>query len=175
MSVLGYPDPAIEVRPAASFLGFFAALANVATARDVSLAEAESALSEGEASIGRGIESIARLLANNRGATERGEQVPWDYLIERLGYYEAEAARDLTQIRRLVDRILLLARRAEPRSGRRAQTLARRQEDAVIRFIEALRDARWQAMAMRAHVDDASHIGPIFADAAALRGYLANG
>jgi hypothetical protein len=56
-------------------------------------------------------------------------------------------------MRRLIDRILAGAHDADPAIGRRARALARRQEDAVLRFVEALRDARWQMMALRAHFD----------------------
>jgi hypothetical protein len=56
---------------------------------------------------------------------------------------------------------------------RQARSMGRRQEDAVARFIEALRDARWQAMAARAHFDPTSRAGPVFDNTAELRRYLA--
>jgi hypothetical protein len=169
MNVQTYTDPALDVRPASAFVGFWAALANLTSPGEASLAEAETALAEGEANIDRGIEAIARLVANSRLAAERGERIEWDYLIERLGFYETDAARDLWRIERLVARLLMLV----PAQARRARTLARRQQDAVARFVEALRDARWQAMASRAHFDSASRGGRVFSDTAELHRYLA--
>jgi hypothetical protein len=169
MNVQTYTDPALDVRPASAFVGFWAALANLTPPGEASLAEAETALAEGEANIDRGVEAIARLVANSRLAAERGERIEWDYLIERLGFYEADAARDLSRIERLVARLLMLV----PVQARRARTLARRQQDAVARFVEALRDARWQAMASRAHFDPASRGGRVFSDTAELHRYLA--
>ena len=169
MSVVAYTDPALEVRPASAFVGFWAALANLTPPDEASLVEAETALNEGEANIDRGVEAIARLVANSRLAAARGEPIEWDYLIERLRFYETEAARDLSQIEKLVARIL----RFVPAQMRHARTLARRQQDAVVQFVEALRDARWQAMASRAHFDPASRGGRVFSDTAEFRKYLA--
>jgi hypothetical protein len=89
--------------------------------------------------------TIARLIANSRLTAENGGRVDCDYLIERLEFYETEAARDLSQIHKLVERILKFIRDAEPRIARRARGMGRRQEDAVARFVEALRDARWRS------------------------------
>jgi hypothetical protein len=50
--------------------------------------------------------------------------------------------------------------------------LARRQENAVARFAEALRDARWQMMALRAHFDPDSVPGPTFDDPAEMRRFF---
>ncbi len=174
MNVPAYTDPTLEVRPASAFVGFHAALANTKAPREVRLAEAEIALAEGEANINRGVEAIARLVANSRVAAENGGRIDWDYLIERLEFYETEAARDLSEIQKLVDRILTFIRDAGPGITRRARSMGRRQKDAVARFVEALRDARWQAMASRAHFDPDSRSGPVFDDAAELRRYLAN-
>lgn len=129
MSATAYTDPALEVRPASSFVSFLAAFASLVPPHSASLAEVEAALAYGEADIDRGIEAIARLVANSRLAAERGEQVPWDYLIERIEFYEAEAVRDLSQIRRLVARILIFLGGALPTERNRARALARRQED----------------------------------------------
>ena len=176
MSVPAYSDPAIETRPASAFVDFCAALANVKAPGEVRLAEAESALVEGETSINRGIEGIARLVANARAAAERGERPDWDYRIERLEFCEAEAARDLGRIRKLVDRILAslaLVRDGDSAFARRARGMARREAEAVARFAEALRDARWQMMALRAHFSADARSGPSFEDPAALRRHLA--
>jgi hypothetical protein len=124
------------------------------------LAEAEITLAEGEAAINRGIEAITRMVANDRAAAGGGGRLDRDYRIERLEFYEAEAARDVSRMRRLVDRIL-------------AGALARRQEDAVSRFVEALRDARWQMMALRANFEADSRDGPTFNNAAEMHHYLA--
>ncbi|SRR6266404_3350368 len=172
MNFPAYTDPALEIRPASAFVGFCAALANVKASGEVRLAEAESALVEGEADINRGLEGIARLVANCRADAERGGRVDWDYLIERLEFYEKEAARDLSRIQKLIDRILMTVRDAEPGITRRARGMARRQEDAVARFVEALRDARWQAMAARAHFGSGSGAGPTFDNPMELRRYL---
>jgi hypothetical protein len=174
MSVTPYTDPSLEVRPASAFIGFWAALANVTVLRETALDEAEIALAEGEANINRGVEAMARLIVNSRIAAGRGELIHWDYLIERLEFYETEAARDLAQIKKLVDRILTSIRAAAPVDARRARALAQRQKDAVARFVEALREARWQAMASRAHFDPASRSGPVFENSVELRRYLAN-
>jgi hypothetical protein len=173
MNLSAFTDPALEIRPASAFVGFCAALANVKAPSEVRLAEAEIALAEGEADIDRGVEAIARLIANERIALESNSQIDWDYLIERLEFYEAEAARDLSRIRKLVDRILMFVRDAEATTSRRAREMARRQEDAVVRFVEALRDARWQAMALRAHSASDSRTGPVFDNLAELHRYLA--
>jgi hypothetical protein len=165
-------DPAVGAQPSPAFMGFFAALANVRATGEARLAEAESALAEGEAAINRGIEAIARMVANDRAAAESGSRLDLDYRIERLEFYEAEAARDVSRMRRLVDRILAGARDADRAIGRRARRLARRQEDAVLRFVETLRDARWQMMALRAHFDPDSRSGPIFDNPAEMRRYL---
>jgi hypothetical protein len=77
-------------------------------------------------------------------------------------------------MRRLIDRILAGERDADPAIGRRARALARRQEDAVLRFVEALRDARWQMMALRAHFDGDPRNGPTFDNPAQMRRYLAS-
>jgi hypothetical protein len=174
MDIPAYTNPVLEVRPASAFVGFCAALANLKAPGKVRLAEAETALAEGEADINRGVEAIARLIADSRIAAEGGGRIDWDYLIERLEFYEAEAARDLSQIRKLVDRILTFSRDTEPVIVRRARGMGRRQEDAVARFVEALRDARWQAMAARAHFDPGSLAGPVFDNPTELRRYLAN-
>jgi|SRR5271167_3510496 len=64
--------------------------------------------------------------------------------------------------------------RATPiRQSAAARALARRQEDAVLRFVEALRDARWQMMALRARFDADSRDGPTFDNPAEMRRYLA--
>jgi len=174
MDVRAYSDPTLEVRPASAFVGFHAALANTKAPSERRLAEAGIALAEGEAYISRGVEAIWRQMANYRHAAENGGQIDWDYLIERLRFYEAEAARDLSQIQKLVKRLLTFIRDAEPKIARRARSMGRRQEDAVTRFVETLRDARWQAMASRAHFDPDAHAGPIFDDIAELHRYLAN-
>ncbi|MBV8119962.1 MAG: hypothetical protein JO081_08515 [Alphaproteobacteria bacterium] len=174
MSATAYTDPALEVRPASSFVAFLAAFADLARSHGANVAEVEAALASGEADIKRGIEATARLVTNSRIAAERGEPVAWDYLIDRLEFYEAEAARELSQIRRLVDRLLTFLGGAPPAERRRARALARLQEDAVVRFVEGLRDARWQAMAARAHFDPAAHGGPVVNDIAELRRYLAS-
>ncbi|MGH7062953.1 MAG: hypothetical protein ACREET_02620 [Stellaceae bacterium] len=101
-----YLDRAVGAQPSPAFMGFFAALAHGRASGEVRLAEAELALAEGEAAIQRGIEAIARMVANDRAAAEGGGRLDWDYRIERLEFYEAEAARDAAKIRRLVDRIL---------------------------------------------------------------------
>jgi hypothetical protein len=173
MSGSVYTDPALEIRPSSAFVGFWAALADMKAPGEARLAEAENALAEGEANINRGIEAIARLIANQRIAEENGIRIDWGYLIERLEFYEAEVARDLSRIRKLVDRILMLVRDVEPTVSRRARAMARRQEDAVVRFVEALRDARWQAMALSAHSAPDAHTGPVFDNPAELRRYLA--
>ena len=173
MDGLTHLDPAVGAQPSPAFIGFFAALANLRATGETRLAEAEITLAEGEAAINRGIEAIARMVANDRAAAEGGGRLDWDYRIERLEFYEAEAARDVSRMRRLVDRILAGARDADPAIGRRARALARRQEDAVLRFVEALRDARWQMMALRAHFDADSGEGPIFDNPAEMRHYLA--
>jgi hypothetical protein len=173
MDGLSHLDPAVGAQPSPAFIGFFAALANLRATGEARLAEAEITLAEGEAAINRGIEAIARMVANDRAAAEGGGRLDWDYRIERLEFYEAEAARDVSRMRRLVDRILAGARDADPASGRRARALARRQEDAVLRFVEALRDARWQMMALRAHFDADSRDGPTFDNPAEMRHYLA--
>lgn len=174
MKAAAYPDPALEVRPASAFVGFLAAFANLPPPESESLAAAEAALAYGEADINRGIEAIARLLTNSRMEAEGGERVYWDYLIDRLEYYEAEAVRELAQIRRLVDRLLRFIGGASSADRVGARALAKRQEESVVRFVESLRDARWQAMAARAHFDAASRGGPIFEDGGELRGSLAN-
>lgn len=174
MNVPAYSDPTLEVRPASAFVGFHAALANTQAPSEARLAEAEIELAEGEAYINRGVEAIWRLIADSRRAEETGDQIDWDYLIERLKFYETEAARDLSQIRKLVSRLLIYIRDAEPNIARRARGMGRRQEDAVARFVETLRDARWQAMASRAHFGPDLHTGPIFDDSAELRRYLTN-
>jgi hypothetical protein len=174
MNVAAYTNPMLEVRPASAFVGFCAALANVSAPAEVRLAEAEIALAEGEADISRGVEAIARLIADSRMAAGNGSRIDWDYLIERLEFYETEAARDLSKIQKLVERILKFIRDVEPGIARRARGMGRRQEDAVARFVEALRDARWQAMASRAHFDPDSRAGPVFDNTAELRRYLAN-
>jgi hypothetical protein len=173
MNIVALTDPALEIRPSSAFVGFCAALADMKAPGEVRLAEAEIALAEGEANIDRGIEAIARLLANQRLAAESNNQVDWDYLIERLEFYEAEAARDLSRTQKLVDRILTFVRNAEPTVARQAREMVRREENAVVRFIEALRDARWQAMALRAHSAADSRTGPVFDNPAELRRYLA--
>jgi hypothetical protein len=165
-------DPAVSAQPSPAFMDFFAALANVRASGEARLAEAESTLADGEAAINRGIEAIARMVANDRAAAESGGRFDWDYRIERLEFFEAETVRDVSRMRKLVDRILAGARDADPASGRRARVLARRQEDAVLRFVEALRDARWQMMALRAHFDADSRTGPIFFNPAEMRRYL---
>lgn len=174
MSAAAYPDPAIEVRPASAFVGFLAAFANLPPPHGESLPAVEAALAQGEVDISRGIEAVSRLVINRRMAAERGEPVAWNYLIDRLEFYEVEAVREVAQIRRLVHRILAFIGVASPTDRASARALARRQEDAVVRFVEALRDARWQAMAARAHFDDASREGQIFDDGKRLRRTLAN-
>ena len=174
MNAAAYTNPVLEVRPASAFVGFCAALANVRAPDEVRLAEAEIALAEGEADINRGVEAIARLIANSRMTAENGGRIDWDYLIERLEFYETEAARDLSQMQKLVERILRFIRDVEPGIARRARSMGRRQEDAVTRFVETLRDARWQVMASRAHFDPDSRAGPVFGNTAELRRYLAN-
>jgi bacterioferritin (cytochrome b1) len=104
---------------------------------------------------------------------ESGSQIDWDYLIERLEFYEAEAARDLSRAQKLIDRILMFVGDAEPTVARRAREMVRRQENAVVRLFEALRDARWQAMALRAHSAPDARTGPIFDNPTELRRYLA--
>jgi hypothetical protein len=173
MDGLAHLDPAVGAQPSPAFIGFFAALANLRATGEARLAEAEITLAEGEAAINRGVEAIARMVANDRAAAADGGRLDWDYRIERLEFYEAEAARDVSQMRRLVDRILAGARDADPAIGRRARALARRQEDAVLRFVEALRDARWQMMALRAHFEADSRDGPTFNNPAEMRHYLA--
>jgi hypothetical protein len=173
MDVPTYTNPVLEIRPASAFVGFCAALANVKAPGKVRLAEAEAALAEGEADINRSVEAIARLIANSRIAAEGGGRINWDYLIERLEFYETEATRDLSQIQKLVERILMFIHDSEPGIARRARGMGRRQEDAVARFVEALRDARWQAMAARAHFEPDSLAGPVFDNTAELRRYLA--
>jgi hypothetical protein len=174
MNVSAYPDPALEIRPASAFVGFWAALANVEAPSEVRFAEAETALAEGEAEINRSVEAIARLIADSRIAAEGNRTVDWDYLIERLEFDEGKAARDLSQLQKLVNRILEFARDAEPATSRRARGMARRQENAVARFVEALRDARWQAMALRAHFAPDPSTGPVFDNPEELRRYLRN-
>jgi hypothetical protein len=166
-------DPAVGAQPSPVFIGFFGALANLRATGEARLAEAEITLAEGEAAINRGIEAIARMVANDRAAAEGSGRLDWDYRIERLEFYEAEAARDVSRMRRLVDRILAGAHDADPAIGRRARALGRRQEDAVLRFVEALRDARWQMMALRAHFEADSRDGPTFDNPAEMRHYLA--
>jgi hypothetical protein len=173
MDGLTHLDPAVGAQPSPAFIGFFAALANLRATGEARLAEAEITLAEGEAAINRGIEAIARMVANDRAAAEGGGRLDWDYRIERLEFYEAEAARDVSRMRRLVDRILAGARDADPAIGRRARALARRQEDAVLRFVEALRDARWQMMALRANFEADSRDGRTFDNPAEMRHYLA--
>lgn len=167
-----YLDPAVGAQPSPAFMGFFAALANGRASGEVRLAEAELALAEGEAAIQRGIEAIARMVANDRAAAEGGGRLDWDYRIERLEFHEAEAARDAAKIRRLVDRILSGVRDVDPAVARRARTLARRQEDAVLRFVEALRDARWQMMASRSHFEPEAARGPTFDNPVEVRRHL---
>jgi hypothetical protein len=174
MSFSARTDPVLEIRPASAFLGFLAALANVTAPRGACWAEAEAALSEGEANIDRGIEAITQMITDTRVAAERGEQVDWDRLIDRLEFYETEAGGDLSQIHKLADRILVLIGGAVAGAKSRAHPMARRQENAVARFVEALRDARWQAMAHRAHFDPDSHRGATFNNAEELKRYLAN-
>jgi hypothetical protein len=173
MDGLVHLDPAVGAQPSPAFIGFFAALANLRASGEVRLAEAEIALTEGEAAINRGVEAIARMVANDRAAAESGGRLDWDYRIERLEFYEAEAARDVSRMRKLVDRILAGARDADPAISRQPRALTRRQEDAVVRFVEALRDARWQMMALRAHFDPDYRNGPIFDNPAEMRRYLA--
>jgi len=173
MDGLTHLDPAVGAQPSPAFIGFFAALANLRATGEARLAEAEITLAEGEAAINRGIEAIARMIANDRATAKGGGRLDWDYRIERLEFYEAEAARDVSRMRRLVDRILAGARDADPAIGRRARALARRQEDAVLRFVEALRDARWQMIALRAHFDVDSRNGPTFDSPTEMRRYLA--
>jgi hypothetical protein len=173
MDGLTHLDPAVGAPPSPAFIGFFAALANGRVTGEARLAEAEITLAEGEAAINRGIEAIARMVANDRAVAESGGRIDWDYRIERLEFYETEAARDVSRMRRLIDRILAGAHDADPAIGRRARALARRQEDAVLRFVEALRDARWQMMALRAHFDIDSRSGPTFDNPAEMRHYLA--
>ena len=173
MDELIHLDPAVSAPSSPAFIGFFAALANVRATGEARLAEAEITLAEGEAAINRGIEAIARMVANDRAAAESGGRLDWNYRIERLEFFEAEAARDACRMRRLTDRILAGARDADRMIGRRARVLARRQEDAVLRFVEALRDARWQMMALRAHFDPDARDGPTFDDLAEMRRYLA--
>lgn len=122
MSIAAYGDPALQIRPASSFVGFLAALANLALPQGANWAEVEAEVVSGELDIERGIEAMTRILADSRATAERGEQVPWDYLIERLAFHEAEATRDLAQMRRLVDRISALSIRAAVASRTRART-----------------------------------------------------
>jgi hypothetical protein len=173
MDRLTYLDPAIGAPISPAFMDFFAALANAGAASKQRLAEAEISLAAGQAAVNRGIEAIARMVANDRAAAESGGRLDWDYRIERLEFYETEAAHDLSRARRLVDHILSAMQDASPALARRARSLARRQEDAALRFVEALRDARWQVMALRAQFDPASRDGPIFTDPDELRRYLA--
>lgn len=173
MDGLVHLDPAVGAPPSPAFMGFFAALANVRATGEARLAEAESTLAEGEAAINRGIEAIARMVANDRAVAESGDRLDWDYRIERLEFFETEAACDVSRMRKLVDRILAGTRDADPAIGRRARTLARRQEDVVLRFVEALRDARWQMMALRAHFAPDARSGPSFDNPAEMRRYLA--
>jgi hypothetical protein len=174
MDGLLHLDPAIGAQPSPAFIGFFAALANVRATGEARLAEAGITLGEGEAAINRGVEAIGRMLANDRAAAESGGRLDWDYRIERLEFHEAEATRDVSRMRRLIDHILAGERDADPAIGRRARALSRRQEDAVLRFVEALRDARWQMMALRAHFDAVSPSRPVFDDPAEMRRYLAS-
>jgi hypothetical protein len=162
-------DPAVGARPSSDFVDFFAAMANTRATDEVRLTDAEGALSAGEAAIDRGVEAIARMVANDRAAAEAGGRVDWDYRIARLQFLEAEAARDIARMRKLVDRIVAGLASAKPAVRRKARALARREEDAVVRFVEALRDARWQMMALRAQFDPDSRTGETFDNPAEMR------
>jgi hypothetical protein len=167
-------DPIVGARSSPDFVDFFAALVNAEAAVEARLVEAENALIEGEAAIDRSIEAIARVVANDRATAEGGGRLDWGYRIERLQFFEAEAGRDRLRMRKLVDRILSAACDAPPFARRKARALVRRQEDAVARFVEALRDARWQTMALRAQFDPDAATGPVFDDPAELRRFLSD-
>ncbi len=165
-------DPAVEARPAAAFLDFFAALARPTGSHAERMAEAEHAFADGEAAINRSIEATARAVANARAIAEGGAAPEWDYLVERLEFSETEAARDVGRVQKLVSRVLKLTRAVDPAFGRFAGGLARRQEEAILRFVEALRDARWQMMALRAR-HAGTNGGRVFDDPSELRRHLA--
>jgi hypothetical protein len=116
------------------------------------LAEADSA-DRSEADINLGLEGIARLVAIRAGAEAEARLI--GTIIERKVYGE-RAARVYRMQSSVTESEFC---HAQSRIIRRARAMARRQEDAVARFVEVA-GRRWQAMAARAfypvHVPDQS-------------------
>jgi hypothetical protein len=105
------------------------------------------------------------------GDIKRNPPENLDAIIEQLQEIEERSAGQLLPVLRDFEAHReIFARGPNPRFRRKATTLVRRHEEAIVASLEALRDARWQLMAFRAELEDQR--GETFTDSAELLRHL---
>jgi hypothetical protein len=105
------------------------------------------------------------------GDVQRNPPANLDDLIEQLQEIEERSARQLMPLLRdFKANRNVLARDPNPRFRLQATSLLRRYEEAIVATLEALRDARWRLMALRAEIEDQR--GEAFTDSRELLRHL---
>jgi len=94
--------------------------------------------------------------------------------VNRLMELEEGLGTDLSRFRAEQDHWVDLLRHHTRKAQRRFSELLGHLEEAMIRTAEALRDARWQLLAIQAQIEEEGE-GPIFDDPEALERYLGSG
>jgi hypothetical protein len=172
MSALALPfDQTFQARPSGAFGAFFAAIANVDRNVDERIAEATDFCAEGERMIDGYVGNLLGLPKFAEAAAEQGAKLDWDIVIERAELGEREAARDFENTLMLGRRLVKLVRLKDRRYANSVNQLVDRYAAAMSKFLEVLRDVRWQLMALRATYAP-SDGSATFSDQAALRKYL---
>jgi hypothetical protein len=166
-------DQATQARPSALFAGFFAALADLGRSISERVEQAERESDEAERVLDLHMAQLWSLLGTIDEAVAKGDRVEWDTLIHKAELVEREVARDFANTRKLGHRLVYMVRKIEPDYARPVSRLLDRYEGAMARYLESLRDARWNLMAARATYEP-SERSQVFSDHESLARFLAS-
>lgn len=166
-------DQATQARPSALFAAFFAALADLERSISERVERAERESDEAERVLDLHMAQLWSLLGTIDEAVAKGDRVEWDTLIHKAELVEREVARDFANTLKLGRRMVDMVRKIEPKYARSVSRLLDRYEGAMARYIESLRDARWNLMAARA-AHEPSERSQAFSDPESLARFLAS-
>lgn len=166
-------DQATQARPSAMFAALFAALADWDRSINERLEQAERESDEAQRLLDLHTGQLWSLLATIDEVAAKGERVGWESIIQRAELVERQVAREYANTRRLGRSLVTMFRKLDPKYAHSVSRLVDRYEGEMAKYIESLRDWRWNVMAARATYEPSAR-SEAFSDPDSLARFLAS-
>lgn len=158
--------------PMATFADFFSAALRASGRGDNAITSMQRALKRGAADLDHYVAAKRGLIVDLERALERGEPADMDSLIAGALAGERAVDQDYRAYVRVCRDLARLVARLDPKFHADARPLFARYADIVADFLNGLRDARWDLMALQAR-HQAEKVAPPLRTAKDVRRHLA--